>query len=509
MTAPTPALIEARGLGKRFGSVVALNNADFALRAGRVSAIVGENGAGKSTLAKILAGVYRADAGEILVDGKPVAYVGRRRAAALGVGFVPQSLSFVGTLSVIDNHLLAGSSFALDRAAARRSLERTATGMGVDVTLDKPVETLSLAERQLAEIVSSVAHGARALLLDEPTSALGPIEVDRLIEALKRLSAGGGAIGLVTHRVREVLEGAQDVTVLRQGEVVFSGEAASLDAEAVSRLMVGDRDRTRPLRPTPGDQPRLTVERLSVGARDHRLLDDVSFVVRHGEVLGVAGVAGPAQPALAEALAGLRNDISGRIAIDGADVTGRPAEATRRGLAYVPEDRALGLLPGHAVSVNASLLRMHERAFRRFGLRRPAAEAGLARSVIARFDVRPPRPDLAADRLSGGNQQKLLVGRELQRTPSVIIAHGPTQGLDLAAASAIRVALVEAARGGAAVLVISADLDELLAISSRIIVLAGRGVAAHFDCVEADADLNGFVHRIGLAMTGASVEEAA
>jgi len=509
MTAPTLALIEARGLGKRFGSVVALKNVDFALRAGRVSAIVGENGAGKSTLAKILAGVYRADVGEILIDGKPIAFAGRRRAAALGVGFVPQSLSFVGTLSVVDNHLLAGSGFTLDRAAARRSLGRTAAEMGVDAVLDKPVETLSLAERQLAEIVSSVAHGARALLLDEPTSALGPIEVDRLIQALKRLSAGGGAVGLVTHRVREVLEGAQDVTVLRRGEVVFSGEAASLDAEAVSRLMVGARERTRPLRPVPSGEPRLAVEGLIVGARDHRLLDNVSFKVRGGEVLGVAGVAGPAQPALAEALAGLRNDVSGRVTIDGADVTGRAADATRRGLAYIPEDRALGLLPGHAISVNASLLHLRERAFRRFGLRRMSTEVKLARSVIARFDVRPPRPDLAADRLSGGNQQKLLVGRELERAPSVIVAHGPTQGLDLASASAIRIALVEAARDGAAVLVISADLDELLAISSRIIVLAGRGVAAQFDCAEADADLNGFVHRIGLAMTGASVEEAA
>ncbi|WP_158814649.1 ABC transporter ATP-binding protein [Methylocapsa sp. S129] len=509
MTTPTPALIEAKGLGKRFGPLVALKSADFALRAGRVGAIVGENGAGKSTLAKILAGVYRADEGGIFVDGKAVAFANRRRAAALGIGFVPQSLSFVGTLSVIDNHLLAGSAFALDRAAARRSLERTAARIGIDVLLDRPVETLSLSERQLAEIVSAVAHGARALLLDEPTSALGPIEVDRLIATLRLLSEGGTAIGLVTHRVREVLEGAQDVTVLRQGEVVFSGQAASLDAEAVSRLMVGARERGRPVRPKPGVGTRLAVEALGVGAHGRRLLEGISFTIRGGEILGVAGVAGPAQPALAEALAGLRGDIRGRVAIDGEDVTERPAEAMRLGLAYVPEDRALGLLPDQTVSVNASLLHMGESAFRRFGLRRPSAEAGLGRSVIERFDVRPPRGDLAAGRLSGGNQQKLLVGRELERKPSVIVAHGPTQGLDLAAASAIRAALVEAASDGAAVLVISADLDELLAISSRIIVLASGAVAASFDCADADADLEGFVHRIGLAMTGAGIEEAA
>jgi simple sugar transport system ATP-binding protein len=259
VTTSPPALVDARRLGKRFGPVVALKDADFALRAGRVSAIVGENGAGKSTLAKILAGVYRADEGAIAIDGKLVTISGRRHAAALGIGFVPQSLSFVGTLSAIDNHLLAGSTFALDRGAARRDLDKAAARIGIDAVLDRPVETLSLAERQLAEIVSSVAHGARALLLDEPTSALGPIEVDRLIAALKLLSAGETAIGLVTHRVREVLEGAHDVTVLRQGEVVFSGEAASLDAEAVSRLMVGARERGRPIRPTPGVETRLTV----------------------------------------------------------------------------------------------------------------------------------------------------------------------------------------------------------------------------------------------------------
>jgi ABC-type uncharacterized transport system ATPase subunit len=509
VTAPTPALIEARGLSKRFGPVVALEGVDFALRAGRVGAIVGENGAGKSTLAKILAGVYRADSGAIRVAGASVAIGDRRRAAALGIGFVPQSLSFVGTLDAIDNHLLAGSAFALDRRAARAELVRAGARIGIDVALARPVETLSLAERQLAEIVSAVAHGARALLLDEPTSALGPIEIERLLAALKLLCAGGTAVGLVTHRVREVLEGAQDVTVLRQGRVVFSGAAAGLDAEAVSRLMVGARPRAGGVRPVPNGATRLAVEALGVGRRGARLLEGVSLTVRGGEILGVAGVAGPAQPALAEALAGLRRDLRGRIAIDGVDVAGRPAEAMRRGLAHIPEDRALGLLPDQSAAVNASLLRLGAPGFRRFGMRSAAAQTRLGRAVIAAFDVRPPRSERPAGLLSGGNQQKLLVGRELEREPAVIVAHGPTQGLDLAAASAIRTALVAAAAGGAAVLVISADLDELLAISSRIVVLAGGRIAAGFDGAEADADPDGFVHRIGLAMTGATLGVAA
>ena len=505
-------LLEARGIGKRFGSVQALSEAGVALHAGRVGAIVGENGAGKSTLAKILAGLYRADTGQILIDGQPVTFTGRRHAASLGIGFVPQTLSFVGTLSVIDNHLLAGSGFALNRTAARRVLARTAADIGLDARLDLAAERLSLAERQLAEIISAVAHGARVLLLDEPTSALGPAEVDRLVVALRRLSAGGTAIGLVTHRVREVLEGAETVTVLRQGRVVFSGETAGLDGETVARLMVGTRDRAPPAAlaaPAANQPPRLEVEALSVGLAGHPILDGVSFAVRGGEVVGVAGIAGAAQPALAEAIAGLRSDLRGTIRIDGRDVTGQAVGARRAGLAHIPEDRALSLLPDHAVQVNASLLHLDDAAFRRFGMRRRAAEEELGRRVVDRYDVRPPRADLAAGILSGGNQQKLLVGRELERDPHVIVAHGPTQGLDLAAASAIRADLVEAARQGAAVLVISADLDELLAMSRRIIVLSAGRVAGEFDCADFITDPEDFVDRIGRAMTGATSKEHA
>ena len=362
----TPPLIEARRINKRFGPVAALTDAGVALRPGRVVAIVGENGAGKSTLAKIIAGVYRADSGEILVEGRRMALNGRRQAAALGIGFVPQSLSFIGTLSALDNHLLAGSNVVLERSAARRALREASAKLGVEANWDSPVETLSLAERQIVEIISAFAHGARALLLDEPTSALGPIEIERLIAALATLGRAGVAIGLVTHRVREVLEGAHDVTVLRQGEVVFSGAVTGLDGEAVARLMVGERARSgsTPARRT--GAPRLAVANLTVADA----LKSVSLEVKAGEILGVAGVAGPAQPALAEAIAGLRPEAKGQVAIDGLVVTGRAAEARRRGLAYIPEDRAAGAPPDLAVSVVASLLHLGETTFTRFGLRR-------------------------------------------------------------------------------------------------------------------------------------------
>ncbi len=485
----TSAVLTARGVGKRFGDLVALEGADLTLRGGQVTAIVGENGAGKSTLAKIVAGVYAPDAGTLTLDGRERAFADRRRMAALGVGFVPQSLSFVGALSSLDNHLLAASSFWLHRRAAREKLAAAGRTLGVDLDWDAPAERLGLAERQLAEIASALAHGARVLLLDEPTSALGPLEVERLIEALARLKRDGVAIGLVTHRVREVLAAAEDVVVLRQGRPVHAGAVAGLEAEAIARLMVGERARdAASVRRAPG-AVRLRVERLTVPGA----LEDVSFELRAGEVVGVAGVAGAWQSALAESLAGLRPEARGVVVRD----------AT---LAFIPEARGDGVPAGLPASLAASLLRLGEPGFTRFGLRRPEAERALFLRIAERFDVRPARPGLRVGLFSGGNQQKLLVGRELEREPAVVIAHGPTQGLDLAAAAAIRREIAGAAERGAAVLVISADLDELLGIAGRILVFARGRLAAEF---ETSGAAPGLAHRIGEAMTGAGEPRAA
>jgi general nucleoside transport system ATP-binding protein len=491
--------LEASGLNKRFGRVVALSKASVTLRAARVVAIVGENGAGKSTLAKILAGVYAPDAGRLAIDGRATAFGGRARMASLGVGYVPQSLSFVGTLSALDNHLLSGPRVLLDRAKALSALKTTGVLLGFEAPWRLPVEKLSLAERQLAEIVSAIASGARILLLDEPTSSLGPREVERLIAALDMLARAGVAVGLVTHRVREVLEGAHDVTVLRRGEVVFAGPVHGLDGEAIARLMVGDRSRASPKAPSPSGGVRLSVERLRVGPA----LKDVSFEIRRGEIVGVAGVAGAAQPALAEAIAGLRPEAEGRVLIDGVDVSRAPAEARRQGLAYIPENRDDGAPHDLSIGAAASLLRLGERAFTRFGMRRLDVEAEHGRGVARRFDVRPPDPALLIGALSGGNRQKLVVGRELERGANVIVAHGPSQGLDLGAASTVRRDLAEAAAEGAAVLIISTELDELIGTCSRILVVSGSTIVAEFDCAESRSDPRAFLSRIGEAMTGA------
>jgi ABC-type uncharacterized transport system ATPase subunit len=490
---------------KSFGALTALSDAAITLRRGEVAAIVGENGAGKSTLAKIIAGILPRDAGEILVNGVSVQGWSRRQAIAAGIGFVPQSLSFVPTLTIAENYMLSATGWRLDKGKALAELRSAAVEMEVELELDVSAERLSLASRQLGEIVSAVAGGAKILLLDEPTSSLGPIEVDRLIATVRRLADAGTTIGLVTHRVAEVMKGADHITVLRAGRVMLNAPTTGLDPEGIARLMVGERERAAPERaPVRTGWQRLVVDDLSVADDGQMLLDGITLAVREGEVLAVAGVSSAAQPALAECIAGLRVPERGRVLIDGVDVTADPFAACEKGLAHIPEDRAQGIVPALLVSENASLLEMGKGSFSRFRLRNLAAEQNYAREIIARFEVRPPDPHAVAGGLSGGNQQKLMVGRELMRGPGIIVAHGPTQGLDLAAAAAIRTALVRAAADGAAVLVISADLDELMDIGHRMVVLNEGRLTAEFD-LSKPVDMAA----LGRAMTGIATSEPA
>ncbi len=495
--------VTANKVTKRFGPLTALADASITLRYGEVSAIVGENGAGKSTLAKIIAGILACDEGVLEKDGQTIPSWSRREAIADGVGFVPQTLSFIPTLTIVENHLLAAQGWRLDKRAASVVLARTAAEMGISLALATPVERLSLPERQMGEIVSAVTAGAKILLLDEPTSALGPLEVKQLIATIRRLASAGTAIGLVTHRVTEVLEGADHITVLRGGRVILDSPTDGLDADAVARMMVGERDRQPPQRTTvTSTWNRLEVKNLTVHGESQPILSNLSFAVRQGEVLSIAGVSSAMQPVLAACIAGLGGPNLGSIMIDGDEVTGEPARVAAKGLAYIPEDRLQGVAPALPNATNASLFHLRDDGFSAFGLRRAAAELRLAQKVIADFDVRPPNPALPTGSLSGGNLQKLLVGRELEREPGVIVAHGPTQGLDLAAAAAIRSAIVKAAADGAAVVVISADLDELMEMGHRMIVLSNGRISAEFD-LNQPVDITA----LGQAMTGTSTTE--
>lgn len=501
MTAP---VLSACSVDKSFGNVIALSDAGVTLNAGQVTAIVGENGAGKSTLAKILAGILRPDTGEILLNGVLVAFRRRADAIAAGIGFVPQSLSFITTLTLAENHSLGRPAIVIDRHSAVSELAVAADELGVSMPFDVPLEALSLPQRQIGEIVSAVASGARVLLLDEPTSALGPLEIERLIAAIRRLARGGTAIGLVTHRITEVLTGADTVAVLRGGVKLFEGSTAGLDPDAIARLMVGAATPTKAALGTPGDRVRVQADNLSVTVDGTRYLDEIGIEVRAGEIVGIAGVASNSQTMLAEVLAGLRKPSTGRVVIDGRDITGNARAALRVGLAHIPDDRSTGIVPHLSVAENASLFRFGVPGFSRFGMRHKGAETRYALEIADRTDVRPRQPSLPATNLSGGNQQKLLVGRELHSGPAAIVAHGPTQGLDIAASAEIRRQLVESAAAGSAVILISADLDEILSISHRIIVLSGGRISDTVDLRAGPPDMV----RLGRAI-GATVDRPA
>jgi general nucleoside transport system ATP-binding protein len=519
-------LVEAE-LSKRYGASVALDGATLAVRRGTVHALVGENGAGKSTLVKILAGVVPGDGGSLAIGGAPVDLAGwtRIRARAAGIGIVQQHGASAETLTVVENAVLGveprrrGLLALGETAAALRAL---GAKLGLPVDPDAPVERLSLGAAQRAEIVAALHHGAKLLILDEPTAVLTPVEVEGLLERLRALAAGGTTIVIVTHKLDEVRAVADDVTVLRDGATVAtfaaagaapaSGEAAStrttrereaLDVGAIARAMVGAELPAAPRLPAPPAEakPALELVRLQTAG-----LQPIDLAVRAGEIVGVAGVDGNGQRELALAIAGLAR-ATGAIRIGGADLSAAsPARRLAAGLAHIPEDRHHGgLLLDATVAENLALGRRDVTGRWRID------GAAVRRHAVARItelDIRPADSEAVVRSLSGGNQQKVVVARELSR-PNLraVIAAQPTRGVDLGAVARIHERLGAAARQGAGVLVISADLDELLALCHRIVVLL-RGAIVGARDGEALRDA-GARAALGVLMTGAEARAAA
>lgn len=492
----TDRALVARSVSRRFGAVRALEDVDIEVRAGAVHALVGENGAGKSTLAKILAGVDRPDAGTLTLDGEPYAPGDRAAGRARGVDLVPQQLSLVGELTLVENFLLAGRRRLLRRRAARAALVATLERAGVSVDLDVPTARLSQAHRQLGEIVVALAEGATTLILDEPTASLGPLEVGGLFDHLRSLCDLGTAIVLITHRLDEVRAVADDVTVLSHGRRVHAGPARGLEPAAIATLMVGELSPPAPRAPrTPGEVV-VDLRGVSAATDAGTRLDDVTLTVRAGEIVGVAGVAGSGQDALLEVLAGLRAPASGIVRV--ADV-GDPdaAQLLTAGVAWIPEERSDALVPTLSLGETLDVYDVERGAGRR-------TSSGDAAERLRAFDVRPAVPSLAAGGLSGGNQQKLLLARELGRSwpgtpsgaPRLVLAYGPSQGLDLRAAQAVRERLVAAAEAGSAVLVASHDLEEIRDVADRVVVLYSGRIVADLPASEATTA------RVGAAMAG-------
>lgn len=476
-------LVAMAGIGKSFGGRSVLERVDLKLAGGEVHALLGENGAGKSTLMNVLAGLYAADAGTIAIEGRLTAIRGPRDAQAAGVGMVHQHFRLVPAFTATENLLLAAGGRRDLRTVGQavERLETVAAATGLVVRTGVPVRDLAVAEQQRVEIVKILALGARILILDEPTAVLTDPEAARLLEVVRGLGGQGLGVVLITHKLREVTAGADRVSVMRAGSMVLAAApVADVDRGSLARLMVGDlaeaADGLQPIpraRSTRRDE-RLVVAHLGVRASDHGTpLAEISLTVRAGEIVGIAGVGGNGQEQLAEALMGLRAVDAGTIAIDGAEVT-RAAVWRRRvlGLRYVPADRRRSGLAGDlSVADNLAMLAVRAGRYGRLfqsarRLRRAAA------ALIDRYAIAGATAGRAVRLLSGGNAQKVVLARELDGSVSVLIAHSPTRGLDVAATGFVHDRLAATAAQGAAILLLSEDLEEVLALSDRVLVMS-------------------------------------
>ena len=506
------AAIELIGISKSFGPVKANRDIQLEVRQGTIHGVIGENGAGKSTLMSILYGFYQADSGEIRVGGKPVSIKTPNDAIALGIGMVHQHFMLVENFTVLENIILGAEGGALlgrSISRARAELARLEQEYGLEVDPDALIEELPVGLQQRVEILKALYRGADILILDEPTGVLTPPEADHLFRILRQLKDQGKTVVLITHKLREIMAITDTVSVMRQGTIVATRATAETTVEELAELMVGRRVLLRVDKGVakPGEI-KLEIHNLTVeDGRGVSMVKDVSLVVQAGEIVGIAGVAGNGQSELIEAIAGIRRAVSGTVLLDGEpiDVTGHadPGELRDRGLAHVPEDRHhVGLVLPFEENEN-SILGYHDDA--RY-LKGPFLNIDSivadAEDKIRKYDIRPTNPRLRTANFSGGNQQKIVLAREMEQDPGVLIVGQPTRGVDVGAIEFIHKRLIAMRDAGKAVLLVSVELDEIRSLSDRILVMFdGRIVGERGpDATEGE---------LGLLMAGVEAREAA
>jgi len=504
--------VELSGITKSFPGVIANDDVNLVVKQGEIHAICGENGAGKSTLMKILYGMIQPDSGEMRVNGDIVDFSSPVAAIKSGIGMVHQHFMLAGQLSVLENVILGSEPIKqggkLDFKKAREHLEEVSKAYGLTVEPNDLVETLEVGERQRVEIIKVLYRGANILILDEPTAVLVPQEVEELFRNIKELQDNGTTIIFIDHKLNEVLEIADTITVLRSGKTVASMNAEEVTAAELAELMVGSE------LPSPSiDEPinssslGLEIENLTIVGGDERtLVDDVSLEVHKGEIVGIAGVEGNGQHELVGSILGTQEVATGRILLSGSDITHTDVRFRREnGLGYIPQDRQHeGLLLTAPLWENAALGYQTQNPFAsglyNWFFNRKGSRAKTSK-ICGEFDVRTPNIEVAAHALSGGNQQKLLVGKELLSDPTVLIASHPTRGIDVGAQAAIWEQIKSARSNGLATLLISADLDELIGLSDVIVVMFRGKIVAKLDPNNiSPRDLGGY-------MTGSSVQE--
>ncbi|WP_405679807.1 ABC transporter ATP-binding protein [Streptomyces xanthophaeus] len=525
-SSPPPA-VELHGITKRFPGVVANKDIAITVRKGTVHALIGENGAGKSTLMKILYGMQKPDEGTIAIDGEQVSFTSPGDAISRGIGMVHQHFMLADNLTVLENVVLGGEKLYGIGSKARRKIKEISDAYGLGVRPDALVEDLGVADRQRVEILKVLYRGAQILILDEPTAVLVPQEVDALFDNLRELKAEGLTVIFISHKLGEVLKVADDITVIRRGTTVGTADPRTATTKQLAELMVGSELPSPETREsTVTDIPMLTVSDLTVAADDtvavepetlrptvpgdsalqekaeagRLLLDGISFTIHKGEILGIAGVEGNGQTELIEALMGMSSADAGVITLDGLDITKSSVRKRREGgIGYIPEDRHRhGLLLESPLWENRILGHVTEAPNSKRGILDPKAARKDTERIVREYDVRTPGIEVTAASLSGGNQQKLIVGREMSHNPKFLIAAHPTRGVDVGAQAQIWDAIREARREGLAVLLISADLDELIGLSDTLRVIYRGRLVADADPATVSAE------QLGTAMTGAA-----
>jgi len=496
-------MLELKNITKTFGSVVANDNVSIKIESGTIHAIVGENGAGKSTVMRIAYGFYNADSGEILVDDKAVNVKSPHDAIALGIGMVHQHFMLVDTMTVAENIILGaetGGAANLDLDKANKDILALSNELRLGVDPKSYIEDLSVGAQQRVELLKALYRNAKLLILDEPTAVLTPKEVEEFFGILRRMREQGKTVVIITHKLEEVLAISDNVTVMRDGKVVGNVKTSETSAKDLARMIVG-RDVLLRVEKTDANPAEtiLNVQNLSVKNAHGEALNGVSFEVKAGEIVGIAGVEGNGQTELIEAIAGLSANVQGRIELFGKDISNTNARRRKElGIAHIPEDRhRRGLLLDFDLSENA-MLGVHYRqpVSTASGLLNNAAINKRTREIIENFDVRPANAELPARALSGGNQQKLIIGREFELNPKLLLVSQPTRGVDIGAIEFIHRKLIGLRDAGTAVLLVSAELEEVTALADRLLVIKKGKIVGEVNPKTTS------IEEIGLMMTG-------
>ena len=501
-------VIEMKGITKIFPGTIANDNVDFDLLKGETHVLLGENGAGKTTLMNILYGLYQPEKGKIFVRGKEVKITNPNEAIKLGIGMVHQHFMLVHNFTVTENIVLGTEprkGLKLDISKARKDVKEIADKYGFNVDPDAVIEDISVGQQQKVEILKALYRGAEILILDEPTAVLTPQEIEELGQIIKNLEAEGKSVILITHKLKEVMSMSDRVTIIRRGKVTGSVKTSETNIDELAELMVGRKVNLVVEKKEANIRGEiLRIENLT--ATDHRgikAVEDLSLTVNGGEILGIAGVDGNGQTELIEVLTGLRKPQKGKITLNGKDIYAKtPREVIDSGVGHIPEDRhKRGLVLKYSLYENSILGRHHKEPFSKNGIIDYRTVKEYCNKLIEEFDVRTPNAEVTASSLSGGNQQKLIAAREIMKDPDLIIAAQPTRGLDVGAIEYIHKRLVEERDKGKAVLLVSLELDEVLALSDRIAVMYDGKIVGILDRKDANEQ------KLGILMAGGNLNE--